>query len=535
MNKTISIHLCGILFNLEEGGYEKLANYLRKIKSYFQKGEGSEEIMEDIEARLAEIFTSKLIGHKQVITEKEVDEAMNIIGKPEEFANGNESESEKQSDYAQYEQANYQEKKLFRDTEYGKLGGVCEGLGYYFGIDPVWIRLAFAIAFFVFGTGFLLYIILWFVIPEAKTTADKLRMKGKPVNLENIEQKFKENFKNFGEKIEGFAKSAEEEFKTGSAGHKINKAGNQLGNSIVQLLQLFFNFLGKLIGFTLLIGGLALFIAVMVLLFTSNSFGPIDGSDFLSHRKLLGLVFETQLEMNLFYVGIVIVLITPIIWLLLGGIRMLIFDKKQLRIPAMVNGGIFTVGIILIVISLIWLAQSFDEKAVKSENLNIINTQQDSLEIDFPSNVSQKSIKNVQVGNYYFFVNEEDLKLYSRTLFTIEPTSSADYVLNLKKSSNGPTIEDAKENLNDFQVNFNQEGNKLSFDGYYGLKNTSKWRNQQLLVTLMMPVGKTIKLNSNATYNLHRIDNQTNTYDQDMAGHYWKMEEKGLKCLDCDN
>jgi len=533
MNKTISIHLCGILFNLEEGGYEKLANYLRKIKSYFQQSEGSEEIMEDIEARLAEIFTGKIVGHKQVITEKEVEEAMNIIGKPEDFATG--SESEPQNTYSYYEQSNNQEKKLFRDTEYGKLGGVCEGLGYYFGIDPVWIRLAFAIAFFVFGSGFLLYIILWIVIPEAKTTADKLRMKGMPVNLENIEQKFKENLKKFGEKVEGFAKNAEYEFKSGQAGNRINKVGNQLGNSLVELIQIIVGFLGKVLGFALLISSIGLFIAVMILLFTSNSFGGLDGSDFLSHRKLLGLIFENSLEMNLFYLGLVILLITPIIWLLLGGLRMLVVERNKFRIPLTANAIAFTVGVILIFFSIITLTQSFDEKVVKTENITLSKVQLDSLEVDFPTNISEKSIKNVQVGNYFFFVNEEDLTLYSRTLFTIEPTSSTDFALNLKKSSYGPNNEDARQNLNDFNIKFSQEGNKLSFDRFFGLKSASKWRNQQAHITLMMPVGKTIKINGNAENNLHRIDNQDETSDYDMAGHYWKMEEKGLKCLDCTN
>ena len=187
MNKTVNINLAGIFFHIDEDAYLKLQRYLEAIKRSFTDSQGRAEIISDIEARIAELFNDRIQNNKEVIRIKEVDEIISIMGQPEDYLVDDEIfEDEPQTSYKRKTSPS---KKLFRDTDNSYVGGVSSGLAHYFGIDAIWIRLAWIILIFGAGTGFLLYILLWVLVPEAKTTAEKIMMTGEPVNISNIEKK----------------------------------------------------------------------------------------------------------------------------------------------------------------------------------------------------------------------------------------------------------------------------------------------------------------------------------------------------------
>ena len=148
--------------------------------------------MNDIEVRIAELFNEKLTDYKKVITSKDVNEIIGIMGSPEQFG-----EPENESTYKQRERfgpSGY--RRMYRDPDNRILGGVCSGMSAYWQIDPLILRILFVIAFLGFGTGLIIYIILWIVLPEAKTKAQKLEMMGEKVNVSNIGKAFKEEFNN---------------------------------------------------------------------------------------------------------------------------------------------------------------------------------------------------------------------------------------------------------------------------------------------------------------------------------------------------
>jgi len=200
MKKTVTINLSGIIFHIDEDAHDKLSDYLSKIKSCFSGSEGKDEIMADIEARIAEIFQEKIGKSKEVIAIADVEEVIAVMGKPEDYMEGNGDEGEEKSKTAP-DEGSYRRKRIFRDPDDNVLGGVCSGIAAYFNFDPIWLRIAFAVAFFVFGTGFLLYILLWIVIPEAKTTAEKLEMRGEKVDISNIEKSIKEELEKLKKKF----------------------------------------------------------------------------------------------------------------------------------------------------------------------------------------------------------------------------------------------------------------------------------------------------------------------------------------------
>ena len=162
MNKTVNINLAGIFFHIDEDAYLKLQRYLEAIKRSFTDSQGRSEIIADIEARISELFNERVHNDKQVIRVKEVDEVISIMGQPEDYLVDDEIfEDEPQPSYRSTSSTS---KKLFRDTDNSYIGGVSSGLSHYFGIDAIWIRLAWILLIFGAGTGILLYILLWVLV-----------------------------------------------------------------------------------------------------------------------------------------------------------------------------------------------------------------------------------------------------------------------------------------------------------------------------------------------------------------------------------
>ncbi|MFY0688739.1 MAG: PspC domain-containing protein [Cyclobacteriaceae bacterium] len=186
MKKNISINIGGIIFHIEEDGYDHLKQYLDSINNYFSTFEDSKEIIDDIENRIAEILLSKLSDTNQVISKENIDELEGVMGTVADFEATIESEpKESNTQQATTEEEKTEEesspkddfgfqnmgKRLYRDTRRKLLGGVASGMAHYFNIDALWIRLIILALFFNFffwgfsGATFLAYVILWIVLP----------------------------------------------------------------------------------------------------------------------------------------------------------------------------------------------------------------------------------------------------------------------------------------------------------------------------------------------------------------------------------
>ena len=236
MNKTTSINLGGYFFHIDEDAFRKLSNYFDAVRSSLSP-DGREEIINDIESRISELFTEKLGTNKQVIGLKEVDDIITIMGQPEDYKIEEETpKNDFQSNYTSTSSS----KKLYRDKENSFLGGVLSGLGHYFGVDPLWLRIIMVILFFGFGTGLVLYIILWILIPEAVTTSQKLEMKGEPINISNIEKKVKEGFNEISDKFSNLDQD--------KIASNAKSGAERIGKTISEIVTSIFNVISKIIG-----------------------------------------------------------------------------------------------------------------------------------------------------------------------------------------------------------------------------------------------------------------------------------------------
>ena len=189
MKITVSINIGGIAFHIDEDAYTELKIYLRSLDRHFAKEESSAEIMSDIESRIAELLKERLSDFKQVVTLQDVLDVINILGTPEDI--GSEDSG---STYTRISRPGYH--RMYRDPDNRIIAGVCSGMGAYWRIDPWIVRVIFIVASTTRGLGALVYIVLWIVLPEAKTTAQKIEMKGEPVNIHNIKDSVKDEFKN---------------------------------------------------------------------------------------------------------------------------------------------------------------------------------------------------------------------------------------------------------------------------------------------------------------------------------------------------
>ena len=187
MKITLSINLGGYSFNIDEDAYSELKLYLKNLEIQFAGEESSSEILSDIESRMAELFRTKLTSYKQVITIEDVREVITVMGTPEDL-----SEEEGPSAREKFSSPGYH--RMYRDPDHRIIGGVCAGMGAYWRIDPLIIRIIFIALILAGGLGILLYLILYIVLPEAKTTAQKIEMKGNPVNIRNIKESVKKEF-----------------------------------------------------------------------------------------------------------------------------------------------------------------------------------------------------------------------------------------------------------------------------------------------------------------------------------------------------
>jgi phage shock protein PspC (stress-responsive transcriptional regulator) len=191
MKKTVNINLNGSVFFIDEDAFVRLRTYLDKLESYFNRQPEGEEIIRDIESRIAELFLEKLSGKSSVVTIDMVKEVITQMGQPEDF----EANSINEEKFYRENASSKSKKRLYRDIDNRVIAGVCAGIAAYLNADPVLIRILFAVLpLLSLGIVIPIYIILWIVVPAALTTAQKLEMRGENVTIKNIEKSIRKEY-----------------------------------------------------------------------------------------------------------------------------------------------------------------------------------------------------------------------------------------------------------------------------------------------------------------------------------------------------
>lgn len=533
MNKTISINLGGMLFNLEEAAYETLSAYLQQIRSYFRDSEGRDEILGDIESRIAELFGERL-KNKQVILESDVQEVIAIMGRAEEYAGEAETDDEDAAEGTP-KPGTTGPRRLFRDPDDGIIAGVCSGVGHYFGIDPVWLRVAFLLAFIFGGSGLILYIVLWIAMPKATTRADKLRMQGKPVTIDTIEKGFKEEMERIKKQAGTFSKEAGSRLRDSRIGPRLAQFINELLQGISRVIRKLLKWLGRFIGFFLLFGGMVLFFAWLAVVLGAGHLISVNDTGVFSFSisSFFNAVFSSPTIASLFMAGLALVVLSPILALLLAGIRLLLFPRFSYRWPAAVNGGLFVVGLAVCVICGATLIGDFRSNGKILENVPVSQPASDTLDIRlFPeSDVNFRHAVHIDHWKFYFHDNEP--YMHGRVRLSVAPSDNGRVVLTVEKNANGKDKKEAIATASTIRYFMKQQGNTLLFNPYFRLDNNSKWRGQSVEFTLKLPENKFVRFDEKMRGMVNNIDLYEHPNGKTSPIYGWRKENERLECANC--
>lgn len=519
MNKTTSINLGGYFFHIDEDAFRKLSNYFDAVRSSLSP-DGREEIINDIESRISELFTEKLGTTKQVIGLKEVDDIITIMGQPEDYKIEEETpKNDFQSNYTSTSSS----KKLYRDKENSFLGGVLSGLGHYFGVDPLWLRIIMVILFFGFGTGLVLYIILWILIPEAVTTSQKLEMKGEPINISNIEKKVKEGFNEISDKFSNLDHD--------KIASNAKSGAEKIGNTISEIVTSIFNVISKIIGgFIVLISSMTL-ISVVIVGITMLFFSSMP-DNFIYNHIHTPFSFETPIWLQ----GILFILVfgIPFFYLIILGLKLLTNRIKS--IGNTINYSLLAIWIIGLASVLFLTIKEISQNAYTGKDIEkvAININpSDTLNIKFISNNMYSKDSN-EYENFEVIHNEADKAIIFSNNVSIKIVETNDPIafLQIEKSAEGSSIKKAKETAEKIKYNVKIKNNNLILDNYWITDLANKKHDQEVELFLYLPKGTIFKVDKNFKhFDISENDYFNLHYSSDT--YTYIVSENKVLCMNC--
>jgi len=518
MKKTFTINISGTVFHIEEDAYEVLQKYLINLKNHFGSSEEGKEILTDIESRIAEIFIENSTNQQKVVSVDMVNAAIEIMGTPEDFA-----DEEKEEEYQPTDEAK-RKRRLYRDPDRRVIGGVCGGLGAYFNMDPVILRIIFVVLLFgTGGMGFLAYIILWIAVPKAKNTAQRLEMRGQEATVKNIEKSIKEEVSEMKESYKKFKES--DTYSKGKKG--VETAGDVTYNVFKVILKAVVIVIGVLLiisGFLGLLG----FISSMVIGHSFVQGWPMIWSPevqvpgFLNHFVSSGTV-----TFGMIAVGILAGI--PLLAMLFIGTKLVFRYKTNNTAIGLTMVGVWLIALVaLIGVSLGQLGNYKSQSSVtETKTISCDSCQTLTLKLGEDKYESYAKmdfeIDKVKVA----VVDGEEVMLGNASL-DIEKSGNNEFVILVKKASRGKTRELAKETSDNIIYHFDLKDSTVVFDPYFILGEGEKYRGQEVDITIKIPEGKAIYLTEDMVNIIHDIENVSNTWDGDMVGKTWVMKPEGL-------
>ncbi|MFD0750899.1 PspC domain-containing protein [Mucilaginibacter calamicampi] len=526
MNKTIIININGIVFHIEEDAYEVLKSYMTDVKRHFLNSADSLEITTDIENRIAEMFSEMLSReNRQVIVEADIKAVINQMGTVEDFEHADEEDAVPNPRRDTYDHTGT--RALFRDPDDHLVAGVCAGLGNYFNISAIWIRLLFALTAFFGGLGIVLYLILWIVVPKATSRADRMAMKGEKLTLQGFKNNLEEEMSSVKGRMDSFRNEAKP---------FIYKLRDFI-EEFFFLLGRFFRTTGKLLikilGIFILLDLFAMAIAMivvlaMVLIWNTGQF------------EIFPFTIVDNEYANWIYISVFLVAFIPVLAIILLILKAIFNTQSISRSSAMV---MLTVWLFAIGTGLYYgtkVAKGFRSSAsftqtsplLKSSNntyylkLNNIKylTGEDSTRLDIKPGFNG----TINVGDDDFERNEPN-----NISINIEKSDVAQPVLVQTYSSKGSSYESALVNARGTRYQFNQQDSVLTFDRRLQRVHGTSWHDQDVHLTLKVPLNAVVVIDNEIDQyiwgvDLYKCKEDNNKPDAERAA--FTMTLNGLEC-----
>jgi phage shock protein PspC (stress-responsive transcriptional regulator) len=615
MKKVININFQGRVIPIEESAYDMLKQYVESLRKFFANEEGRDEIINDIEGRIAELFGESLKKGSTCITDEDVNSIIQSMGRPEDFE-GEEgrvhsqlgAESQAEGQHFESAAADVPRGRLYRNETDKILGGVCGGLASYLRIDPTIVRIVFALISFGAGTGILLYILLWIilpskplvdhvstkrlyrnpeekviagvasgiaayfdiavwiprlifalplvggiitsifrsavwfdvnpfpgilfgsfggtlfvvyavlwaVIPEAKSASEKLEMRGEKVDLNTIKNTIQEDlegFKTRAEKWGGEVKDRASQFgkefgQTVSqkgqqfgteAGYAARSGGSRVLRAIGIMFKAFFLFIAGILAFALLVTLLAFLVAGVGVFPLKNFFLEGFWENFLAWTTLL------------LFLGV------PVIAFITWLIRRIMGIRSKNRYLGFTFAGLWVIGLICAGILAVSIARNFDARAKDTQDFTIVQPATGKLIIKVPES-------KVKVIGHWFKMDgvmsmSDDSLFMNNVRVRIVKSKDSLFHMSATKYSNGADEGAAMQNIKEINYGIDQQDSTVWLDRGFALKKGTRFRNQGVAVTLQVPVGKRIMID-------HSVNRRLNWFRINMGHNDWEWDDE---------
>jgi phage shock protein PspC (stress-responsive transcriptional regulator) len=621
MKKVININFQGRILPIEEMAYENLKNYIESLSAYFEKEEGKDEIINDIECRVAELCEDRLKKGAVCITEDDINLIIESIGRPADFeaqdgfeaqsSSGNSNYSSSQNE-GQNNWDNIRPKRLYRDEQNKVLGGVCSGIANYFGLEPllvrilwifligvnilgylilwiavpsssvkeiggvkkrlfrdienkviggvcaglskyfgikVWIiRILFLIPFIrlvfnfreihlfqfwdapdfpnfldiTFSPGSVfIYIVLWLVLPEAKTSADKLEMVGEKVDLNSIKNTIQNDMEGFSKRAQGWGSDLKNKYQTDHASNTKNGASAHpsekrkgivyyIGRIITISIKAFVYFILGIIGISLLAALFGIGVAATAVM-PLRKFLLEDGAQIWSVYGAL-----------LFFVWV------PIIGIVTAVVRKLAGYKKANVWVRSSFVALWVVGWVLLFYFGSSLGHSFSKHNVPEEQtVALANPAVDYLEVTTSPKMKYYEDRWFQISPFDAF-SDEDTVFVRNLRIRIVQSKTDSFQVKVVKLSNGKTIQNANELASKINFDLTQQDSLVFLDRGIAINKKDKFRNQHIIMTIAVPLGKRIKITnkgwSQTNVRINGRGMHTETFDRISSDDDWYDE-----------
>jgi phage shock protein PspC (stress-responsive transcriptional regulator) len=587
MKKNISINIGGIIFHIEEDGYEKLKNYLDSVNKYFSSFEDSKEIIEDIEGRIAEIFLARLDEGKQIINPEDVDDLINIMGTTKDFDAEIETEpveepkeqpEEEADEEPKKEKADTKEKRLYRDSKRRILGGVASGLAYYFGIDPIWVRLiiiASLILWFLGGFVILAYIILWIATPandnlEEDKAVKKLYRDTEDRVLGGVSSGIASYFGVDKVLIRVLfvisiflggaglivyiilwiitpeAKSITEKMQMQGEPVTISNIEQNVKKSLnvkddeenvfvkillfpFRLIAIIFKALGEILGpfmkfaveaLRVIVGVFFVFLGFVCMISFSITLAVLLGIGGAMEGMVHFGEFPVQYVANTFStVAIVsgyIVSMIPSLGIALLGLTIIMRKAVTKAVVGWTLFGLWILGMIGLAFSVPAMVRDFTaESDYNEERVFEVSEEVPILKL-----------------NDLLYDLDYDLR-YNAIDLRLRGHGDSTYLLDLNIESRGATRAKAKENAKAIEYNVVQEGDYILFDSDLTFPEGTNFRFQNINATFYIPYGKVFRMDEDLEEILINTLHLNGYRAYEMEGNDWVFDEDGINCLTC--
>ena len=534
MNKTININLGGIFFHIDEVAYQKLKGYLDAIRrSLSDDPKGRDEIITDIESRIGELLSARVKDVRQVINEQDIDEVIEVMGKPEDYMVDDEIFND--DSYGNYR--SQKSKKLYRDGSDRFLGGVSSGMAHYLNIDVIWVRLGWLVAAFGFGFGFIVYPILWILLPEATTTAEKLEMEGAEVNISNIEKKIRDEISEASTRVKHGIDEVSEKVKNADYkkyGARAKSGSQDFVDTLGKIFVTIFMIIGKFIGVLLIIVSVATILGLLVGLFTVGSLDFIHEDWFFQNSMMYN---SSGLPIWVLSILTFVLVAVPFFFLFALGLRILSNNTKS--IGKTTKFSLLGIWIVALLVAIFFGTRQFMNSAYDGSVTNtqeLIYSPTDTLEVKMVDNkdISNNSSLKRHWKSEIVIDTDNQEKIYSNNIrFNILAADNEEMYMKVRKLSQGKSRKDARDNADLIYHGYELTEEELRINGFFLADLNNRFSEQRVYVDLYLPEGQVIYLDNSTRTFLYDVDNVQSIYDNDMVKHYFQMTEEGLSCLDC--